>query len=171
MEERKASDILLELEAKIDKLAGESVLTNFNLKLLLGRIDSLVNIKTQSIIEAPKPEETVFFEVPKESIQSKKISKSSEKDVVVKQTVRYPDGKPVILANVRILDLNNKELKSRKTLTSGSWDLLLKPGEYQLHIVKEAVLGKPQIDRLTKLIVPDDLPDDKKALVLPESKE
>ena len=71
---------------------------------------------------------------------------SLDKAVPVRQKILYPDGKLVCLANVEIFDMETKTIFQKlRTNATGEWIASLKPGKYQVNILKPKALNKPEI--------------------------
>lgn len=175
--ERKATDILLDLEEKLDKLLSYVVNMDNNYKIILSRIDNLksstVSVASSSNNRPPaetKPalepvknetEEELdnFIDVSNSSIPSKVLK------VKVSQVVKYPKSKGlkqnnVVLASVKIYDFNGREggniVGENRTDQNGRWKIDLSPGKYFVHILKPASTQKPQIDHYFPISVDDD---------------
>lgn len=180
--ERKATDILLELEEKINKILQYVVVIDSSYKLILSRLDkinsltSVANPKPQIIpsneiltssvqitetskVEELLPSTTEQFSEFKEEPKSLKVDK-----VRVSQVIRYPKEKNmknsnVILALVKVYDSagqhGGKILGETRTDQNGRWKLDLSPGQYFVHIVKPASAQKPQIDHYFDISVGD----------------
>lgn len=166
MTERTTTDIILDLEQKVENLSAEVKNMAFSIKLLLDRTNMIlqnqnnipVNIPHQ---EAKKLEEIVFPAVQSKKKQTKDVvvdkrkidtlgKKPNYKEVNVSQKVVYPDGTPVILAEVRIFDVQGVDITKSltgkdlvRTVTSGKWNVAMTPGDYTVQIQKEANASKP----------------------------
>lgn len=164
--ERKATDILLELEEKVEKLLSYVVNMDNNYKLIISRLDHL---KTGNVSVASSASQKQEVNIPLEKQPVKKIeepitfinvedaepkpNKSSK--VRVSQVVKYPKDKGtkqnnVILASVKIYDSKGVEggniVGDNRTDQNGRWKIDLAPGNYFVHIVKPASSQKPKID-------------------------
>jgi len=167
--ERKATDIILELEEKVNKLLSYVVNMDNNYKLIISRLDQLKssqvsvalnpsaklplndieNAKSQQVTK--KPEEPVTF-INVEDSEPKPIKNNKIK---VSQAVKYPKDKGakqnnVILASVKIYDEKGVEggniVGENRTDQNGRWKIELSPGNYFVHIIKPASSQKPKID-------------------------
>jgi len=166
--ERKATDILLDLESKIDRLLLHIANMDNNYKIIISRLDQ---IKNNSVLPSLSGNVSNFSEkLPKlNDVLNKKsteeipefINVSSEEAPVkhnkirVSQVVKYAKSKNikqnnVVLASVKIYDSKGKEggtiVGENRTDQNGRWKIDLSPGEYFVHIVKPASSQKPQID-------------------------
>lgn len=162
--ERKATDVLLDLEEKINKLLSYVVNMDNNYKIILSRLDALKNVtpvalpvssptkkveENKIIKSAPIKEDSVDFV---ESSDPKPIASNK---IRVSQVVKYPKDKAAkqvnaVLASVKIYDSRGKDSGSvvaeNRTDQNGRWKIDLEPGEYFVHILKPASTHKPQID-------------------------
>lgn len=155
-EERKATDILLTLEEKINYLIQVYQNLDNNIKILSNKIStinttSVQNIKPQlpsvSLPEGVKvPTATTSVELESPNYSSKK--KEQKKVEIVAGAVRttqavfYPDGKRVVWAMVEISDTDDKQIAITKTNIGGRWERDLLPGEYKIRVSKP----QPPID-------------------------
>lgn len=176
MTERTTTDIILDLEQKVENLHAEVKNMSFSIKLLLDRTNMILQNQNNITInlppqEAKKQEEIIFPTVqpkkkqPKEVIFDKRKSEVSSKkpnykEVNVSQKVVYPDGTPVILAGVRIFDSNKNDITKSltgkdlvRTVPSGKWNVAMAPGDYIVQIQKEANASKPAFDQTVEFNV------------------
>ena len=140
--ERKATDVLLDLESKIDAMQQTVNSLAFDIKLIL----AAVKIKnSRPMFEQEKP--TVSA-----PIVSTVTAPSFGPNVVMTNAMVYSDNKPVRLAKVEIFDLNNMLVTSTMTNHTGKWTATLKPGTYNIKMTKgstadkQAVTHKYQLD-------------------------
>lgn len=155
--ERKASDVLLEIEDKLDLLIQYNKDLKFKYELILQQNQEikkiLANKNTPSISEIPISE-------------SPKPSNSSKTKRVVRQKVVYPNTMssetplPVILANIKITNSDKKVINEKiKTDPKGVWTASLEPGEYFYHITKAPQGKKPLVDIYKPFSVSDNSTD------------
>lgn len=180
--ERKATDILLELEEKVNKLLSYVINMDNNYKILISRLDQLKTSQISVAVpvvesslkkndiknvkqEIKKPEEPITF-INVEDSEPKPLSLNKVK---VSQIVKYPKDKGtkqnnVILASVKVYDKNGAEggnvVAENRTDQNGRWKIELSPGNYFVHIVKPASSQKPKIDHYFPISI-----DDQKASV------
>ena len=170
MTERTTTDIILDLEQKVENLSAEVKNMSFSIKLLLDRTNTILqnqnNITTNlPPQEAKKPEEVVFPAVQPKKKQTKEVvvdkrksevssKKPNYKEVNVSQKVVYPDGTPVILAGVKFFDSNKNDITKSistkdlvRTAPSGKWNVAFPPGDYTVQIQKEANASKPAFEQ------------------------
>jgi hypothetical protein len=159
--ERKATDILLELEEKLEKVLSYVVNMDNNYKIIISRLDSIKNnnlpvanlsVNTSENIKSIEKNTSLndtFVEV--NSIDEK----SKHEKVRVSQVVKYPKSKNVkqnnvVLALVKIYDSKGLDagtvVAENRTDQNGRWKVDLSPGQYHVHITKPASTQKPQID-------------------------
>ena len=154
MSDRKATDVLLDIEKAILELKSELAQSKADTKnlinqqknneFLLKTILSKLNSGSSQVVETPK--EHVAVEFPE-------IDSLPNDNVVVFQKITYPDGRYAPLANVKIIK-NGNVIATKLTSSTGKWTQVLTPGEYDVHITKAPVEGKPIIDVAFKLNVP-----------------
>ena len=161
--ERKATDVLLDLEEKVDKLLSYIVNMDNNYKIILSRLDALKNatsvalpsssnkkMEENKIIKnsTAKEDDVVFVE----NSEPKPIAPNK---IRVSQVVKYPKDKAAkqvnaVLASVKVYDSRGKDsgfvVAENRTDQNGRWKIDLEPGEYFVHILKPASTHKPQID-------------------------
>lgn len=169
--EKKATDILLELEEKIDKLLSYVVNMDNNYKIIISRLDNLKSVSPLVSSEAVKKEksepikETIIENKLNETFEPQVIENKKELKVRVSQVVKYPKDKGskqnnVVLASVKIYDSNGLDGKivvgENRTDQNGRWKIDLFPGKYFVHIVKPASTQKPQIDHYFPILIGDD---------------
>jgi len=166
MTERTTTDIILDLEQKVENLSAEVKNMAFSIKLLLDRTNMILQNQNYVLLksstqETKKPEEIDFPAVQPKKKQIKEIvidkrkedspnKKQNYKEVNVSQKVVYPDGTPVILAEVKIFDSLGVDITKSltgkdfiRTVTSGKWNVAMTPGDYTVQIQKEANASKP----------------------------
>lgn len=164
--ERKATDILLDLESKMDKLLLHVANMDNNYKIIISRLDQIrnnnisssvsSNISEQALPQVSKSFNKEILEEPVNFINVIDSSPHIKHDKVrVSQVVKYPKSKNikqnnVVLAAVKIYDSKGKEggtiVGENRTDQNGRWKIDLSPGDYFVHIVKPASTQKPQID-------------------------
>ena len=162
--EKKASELLLELEQKINLIIGYQKTNDLNYKLIIARLDKLTNIITQRFTSttslANSSTNVMFHEVSENQTIESNLSKvTSKSDVVagktqVQQKICYPDGKIIILANVEIYDIANKLVKKTRTNSAGKWTAALDPGRYNVKIFKPPTSNKPLVERKYEIEIP-----------------
>lgn len=175
MTERKATDILLDLEGKIDKILAYVATIDLNYKLLLNRIGSFpqdplpTNTTNKAVLlqeenkinKQVQEQEVIFTDVDQDSVDDKSNKKRTSrattdgKLVPVQQRIIYPDGSNVCVAKVEIKDTDNKIVKQMRTNNVGKWILSLQPGTYNVSIAKMRSTNKPEVDINYNITVPD----------------
>lgn len=152
MTEKKATEMLAEMDAKIDLILKYIQNVDFNLKLQSARSASPVpqppsTEQNRTEIVASSSSDITFVEVGNEP-------KSDGRKVTVHQNVYYPNGKPAPLAKIKILDASKQLVKETKTNSTGKWTVVLDPGNYFIHITKAEAADKPKIDHYFEVTVP-----------------
>ena len=174
---RKATDVLIELERKVDNLTKYVQSIDVNIKLVMNRLngvgDSKPPAKTQPIVKRQEPivqpgptscstapqtpgkAETgptveSFIQVAdngKKQVVKPNAVETFGKKSLVHQKVVYADSKNVILAKVEIFDDNGGLMGTSQTNMTGKWNVSLKPGKYLVHICKPGTSNRPQVDQ------------------------
>ncbi len=158
---RKASDILVSLEKKIDMMNRITAGQDLNNKLMLDRLNricvllegmSRLPVLMPPPVETPEPEiqeepavEPIIVETDPigfrrtarpESYPTPEEFASQDKVVAVTQKITWNDGKPALLAEVEIWDSNRTLVSKSRTSTGGRWAQPLKPGHYTVTVLK-----------------------------------
>lgn len=151
MEERKASDVLLEIETKVDLLLQYYKLVDFNLKVLINRINELG--KKDAVVALDNP---IEVKIPKKDILNPEIIPAGEdfppaiisvdSEIPVMQKLLYNTNAPIRLCNVEIFDNKGNKLKKIRTSHIGKWNSSLFPGDYKIKITRAALDKYPQVD-------------------------
>lgn len=173
--ERKASEVILTIEQKVDCLLRYFQAIDFNLKVLINRVNEIDEkitnappraIELPAAIEFPPaniamPPVPIAIEAP----INKTISVDSELPVV--QKLIYHTGAPIRLCNVEILDHKGVKLKKIRTNHVGKWTSNLFPGVYSVKIYRSAVDKYSQIDDTYNITIP---PNQSGSFELPDHK-
>lgn len=176
-EPRKASDILLSLEEKVNNLIKIVSVYDLNIKLVADRVNkiySYIEEVKKSQEEPIQPENDDFklytqpehiISISEEPIVTKRtpipeVSRSepdttSEKKVPVSQRITDNTGKDVFMAEVSIFNSNKELVIKTKTNAVGKWQAYLKPGPYSIAIVKTDTATKKKIETLQEIVVPN----------------
>lgn len=182
MSERKATDILLDLESKIDNLINKINSQDLILKAQLIKIDEFIksnstksnkNVKSmpkmssgnEAIITVPQSKEptvanTSLPEVPikvEEPLLKVEEAKSNDVEVekfLVSQRVLYETGKSIYLAAVEVIDMATKNKVARQTTSAnGKYKIKLPAGSYRFKIYKQIDLNSPRVERMQDVVV------------------
>lgn len=172
--ERKATDILLDLEEKVDKLLSYVTNMDNNYKIIISRLDKIksnpVSVASTSaspkpaIDETQKPKQLEKPENPIDfiSVDAPEVKLTPANKVRVSQVIKYPKDKGVkqtnvVLASVKVYDSNGKDggaiVAENRTDQNGRWKIDLSPGQYFVHVLKPASTQKPQIDHYFSITV------------------
>lgn len=171
--ERKATDILLELEEKMNKLLSYVANMDNNYKIIISRIENLKNNSVSVALSSNHVKEELTSNTVKninENINFINVDEPDSKTnknnkIRVSQVVKYPKDKGVkqnnvVLASVKIYDSKGREgnvvVGENRTDQNGRWKIDLIPGNYFVHIVKPASTQKPQIDHYFPISVGGD---------------
>jgi len=175
---KKATDILVEINQKVDKLLGMVANHDLLLKTLNNKLNK-TNIPTENLnipqvplktnIPGLKPgvvlgpngleqkeivSDDEFVQVNTDHLDAE-IQKSNGKKVAVQQRVTYADGSNICLANVEITGNNLKAPKKLKTNAMGKWLIALEPGQYVVAITKSANKNKQGIAISMNITIPE----------------
>jgi hypothetical protein len=164
-EQRKATDILISLESKINLLIQTISVYDMNSKLMLDRINYIYNYiknfdnNTQDntvidkepiaitaehvITEATEPRKSVR-QIPQQQVAEQNIA--SDKKVPIVQRITDHTGKDLFMAEVSVLNLNKELVFKTKTNAVGKWMANLKPDRYIVNIVKTDTTTKNKIE-------------------------
>lgn len=187
-EQRKASDVLLAIEDKVNTLLQSMSVYNLNMKLILDRVNKVYNyineLEAQAGMEAPAPQPTdkdvvktsaehVITEdanpagtarrtaraesyataMPQPPMQDAQRNQT-EKKVPVMQRLTNDKGKDLFNAQVEILNEKRELLQTTKTNATGKWQAHLKPGKYNVHVVKTDTATRDKIEAWQELNIP-----------------
>lgn len=155
-DKRKASDVLLDLEGKIDKIGGVIIQLDLNVKTILNKL----NIADATIAEPPSPPkqklvlratakpvtDSPVTDPPVPTMDDVTFPQAEQKKrrSVVEQRVIYNDGRPVILANVTISEVEVPTNIIDKVVTDshGKWHSQLFGGKYIIEVKKGPTSAK-----------------------------
>jgi len=177
---KKASELLVELNHKVDLILGLVKNQDQLLKILNNKIK---NNLPENLIDPEKSENIVGIKENGISIRLndkvvEQVAKNNEvivdnefvqvetvstKKVAVQQKVTYSDGKNVCLASVEITGGNLKSSKKLKTNAMGKWMLVLEPGKYIVNINK----SKNQQNTAVSISYPFTIEESDKPIELP----
>jgi hypothetical protein len=163
-ETKKASEVIVEINEKIDMLLSFFKNHDNNQKLIISRLDKIY--KKLNLSNNESSNLSLDDEVSKSDINFAKVDfievkenlkVDSDKKILVHQFVKYPKNNdkqlPVILAKVKIYpepgikdNPSIAEIASIVTNSNGMWEAELLPGKYFAHILKPKTNTKPQID-------------------------
>jgi hypothetical protein len=159
MSEKKASEILLELDNRLKNLERQLKLQEFQLRIIIDNFNSFNKILQDNnlpVVETPKAQ-PIITEVkanqtstdkdynfksevktnpaaPKEKPAKPKPEKPEPKarklTVPVTQVLNYKNGDPVIAGNIVIKDSKGRLIKVTNTNTVGRWQAFLEEGNY-----------------------------------------
>jgi hypothetical protein len=173
MEEKKASEVLGEIQAQVTEILLTVKNIQFLYQVLLNRVNELpaklnaspqLTSKTEKILEVAV-EAPPVAKAPEAKVE--KITKQN-KERLVRQKVLYPESvkdarREVVLATVRLyredIKSHNKDevllANNIRTDMKGYWNHKLAPGTYYLHIVKKPQANKPMIDYYHQIQIPE----------------
>ena len=161
MSERKASEILIDLETRIKNMEKQLKLQEFQLRLIVSNFNKLFKVTgdsqlpdylqikskstddkiktielTQSIIERKNKLQQIQQAIAPDADFSFKteVRDANVKLVPVTQLLNYTNGAPVVSANINVMDENGKSLRKLTTNTVGRWQIFLPPGDYMVNV-------------------------------------
>ena len=161
---RKASDILVSLEKKIDMMNRITAGQDLNSKLMLDRLNRIcVLLEGISQFSQPSVTEPIVALEDVQDAESEAIVDpivvetnptgfrrtarpesyptteefaSQDKVVAVAQKITWNDGKPALMAEIEIRDQERNLVAKSRTNTGGKWQAPLKPGNYTVVALK-----------------------------------
>jgi len=174
--ERKASDILVDLEKKVDVLIKLMSTYDLTAKLILKRLNDMqvsgpsVSVDTSKISSPPNQQIQVATNQQQEKINSPQISidvskepaarkrtSDTSKKIPVSQRITDNNGKDLFMADVIIYDENNTVVEKIKTNAVGKWQAHLSAGKYNVHISKIDNTTKKKIESLQEFEVSNEM--------------
>jgi hypothetical protein len=148
---RKASDVLIELEHKVDTLLKLCQMFDSNIKLVLHRQNELTKALEQAISgETPENAEVALtadepiIQIESEPKGQRRTSRTSALEVEkgttavpVSQMITDQNGKILYMADVEVLDANKDLVLKTKSNAAGKWQAALMPGDYFVNVLKK----------------------------------
>jgi len=146
MTERKATDVLLDLERKTDLLLKIITDQSHTIKMILGRLN-----ETCQMIESKKPPRDELLQTftdfkpieidsqPKGARRTSRpetVTPQTNSKVPVFQTVHDPNGKSIYMADVEVITPERNLIIKTRTNATGKWHGALLPGKYTVNIIK-----------------------------------
>jgi len=155
---KKASEVILELAVKVNSVVSYIQNVDNNIKIILNKLNKIdaaltLDVPPPALVQS-KPSEydeyghpvLVESAVPADRRRVSRTDQHADvKKVSVSQQIFYPNGSPVFIGSVEILqeifDHNKKETKTKlikqtRTNATGRWIAALSPGKYIIHIVE-----------------------------------
>ena len=133
-------------------------------QLLLKEEPKIINISPEKAIEEVKSEEVNPSQRRGTRIEAPAPIKSSKEEIVEKPGKKVPviqrvtdnTGKDLFLADVSVIDEDSKVIHKTKTSATGKWQAHLKPGVYNIHIVRMDNSTGTKLEALQKITVATD---------------
>jgi hypothetical protein len=166
---RNASDILLELENKINNLISTVNLCNANNQFILNTVNTLrKELVMKEHVDMKKDE--LYLNISKELIEIKKptdmaqttsviaaknMNKSmikvnenekSDKKIPIIQKITDEFSKDIFMADISIMDEEKNIVAKSKTNAVGKYTASLKPGKYTVRIIKTDTVSKKKFE-------------------------
>lgn len=145
---RKASDVLLSLEKAALDMQKQQHQMDLNIKMILNKLN-LAGTNTSLTLDQPKKSVTAkpvagpLVDVQRPTMDDVVFSQVTDIAVghrksVVEQRITYPDGRPVILAAVKVaeLDIPTNVIDKVRTDSHGKWHSQLFGGKYVVEVIK-----------------------------------
>jgi len=190
-DERKATDVLLEIESKVNETIAIVRNTDLKIAIILDKLNKQLLIKqpndtsnisfptyqpttTSPFDAAPDLKAKLQFALEEAQRDEQLASKPTvdthqegkrrnlrfhgdvqSRQIPVQQRILYADGKNVYMANVDILDIENKLVKQTKTNQVGKWLASLSPGDYQVNVFKAGTQLKPKVELSYRVTIPN----------------
>ena len=158
MIERKATDILLDIERKVDEMVLVQKNQEFVLKTILARINNSVSVAPPALEQKQIPGIKPGIKLNMPPVETEKFSGLKENNISVEQLVQYPDGKPIAVAKIEIFKKNGNDtelVKSTRTNPVGKWMANLSAGEYTISLMKQATGQRSLVNVNFDVVVPD----------------
>lgn len=142
MAEKKSSEILLDLDNRIQNIEKQLKLQEFQLRIIIDNFNKLFKIlPTEKALPLKITEVkevapiTNQIEVQNNKIISNKdYNPEKEKRTPITQVIKYKNGDPVGFATVLISNSNGSFTKKITTNTVGRWQAVLAPGKYVVSV-------------------------------------
>lgn len=166
---KKTTELLVEMDQKLDTLLGIVRTQDLLLKTLNNKLGQLNKNSVPTIQNTPVlPQEIKsqqrefsdsvgddeFVQVNTDHFDAE-IQKSNGKKVAVQQRVTYADGKNICLANVEITGGTLKSPKKLKTNAMGKWLAALDPGQYVVAVNKSGNKNKMNVAISMNITIPE----------------
>lgn len=167
-EQRKATDILISLENKINNLAKQIAVYDYNLKIMLDRVNFIYGyiknfessnneqaiIPNKELIEIKADHTMVEATTPRVAArQVPDQTAPSDKKVPVVQRITDHIGKDLFMAEVSVMNIKKEPVFKTKTNAVGKWMANLKPDKYIVHIVKTDTTTKKKIEATQEITI------------------
>jgi uncharacterized transporter YbjL len=165
-EQRKATDILIALETKVDNLIKTIAVYDHTSKMMLDRINFVYNYiknfdnNTQQDVPDNKPititNEHIITETEIPRIAARQVpqqTSTSDKKVPVVQRITNSAGKDLFMAEVSVMNINKELVFKTKTNAVGKWMANLKPDKYIVNIVKTDTATKKKFETTQEINV------------------
>lgn len=175
---RKASDIILALEEKVNTLIKIVSVYDMNIKLILDRVNKVsayidriqaeldqeaaastdINNATQIHVDADN--NIPMSDIPINNIRTSRTEPisdpnvSDDKKVPIIQRITDGTGKDLFMAEITVIDDNSKVILKTKTNTAGKWQAYLKPGNYTVNMIKTNAATKEKLEGKQHINVP-----------------
>ena len=169
-DKRKASEVLLSLEKRIEKVEGMVAQIDLNVKSILNKLNIASKAKALTfdppLIPPPKRQPIatplagpVVIPTVDDVVTFPQVEiPASQRSSVVEQKVVYSDGRPVILAAVTIAEaaIPTNIIAKKKTDSHGKWHNMLLGGKYVVEVIKGPTAAKRGFKVEYEIEVPGD---------------
>lgn len=142
-EKKKATDVLLEIQDKIDLLFKLCEDSNNNIKHLRKDFNIIKITKAPIITPIIDKVKQIVNQKPTVTAPTVEPPKETNKHSMIEQTVFYKSNqRAVILGNVKIYDIETGSMVKETLIgQNGKWTALLPPGKFRVEIKKGPVGG------------------------------
>lgn len=161
-DKRKASEVLLSLEKRVEKVESMVAQIDLNVKSILNKLNIASKATFKDLTYDPRaasmpppkgirqPQATplagpVVIPTVDDVVTFPQVeSTDSKRTSVVEQKVVYSDGRPVILAAVTIAEaaIPTNIIAKKKTDSHGKWHTMLLGGKYVVEVIKGPTAAK-----------------------------
>jgi hypothetical protein len=156
---REASDVLLDLEDKIDEIISVIKNQDLLLKILSNKINSLegvINNNTSLVLPVNNVVESAPVE--KKILVGKKDTTDNSGNILVSQVIKNSNGKNISMARVEVFSIDEDGgmvlVSGKKANVSGKWTANLKPGKYKIKAFK-LISDKESFNAESDVIIPE----------------
>lgn len=153
--DRKASDVLLDLENKIEEVISIVKNQDLLLKILsnkLSNLESVIGNNSNTSLVLP-----VSNVVENKTVIGKKDTVDKSGNILVSQIVKNSDGKNISMARIEIFLISDGSMvlvSGKKANVSGKWTANLQPGKYKIKAFK-LISDKESFNAECDVIIPE----------------
>jgi hypothetical protein len=160
---RTASEAIISLEQRVERMEGLLKSIDHNVKLQLSRQNVQLTVPSGPVlmpgpvtVSAPTASAPIGPAPTVEAVEFPQVEIQPATNVkrVVQEKVTYGDSKVIIIAQVEIFDMAGKLIDKKQTNNAGKWTSSLLPGKYLVRVAKQRTSTKPQATGQYEILVP-----------------